>query len=50
MQQVELVAAQHILSTYSSPCFTVKIVYNYGLRHYTATKGTTKYMSIANPS
>ena len=31
MQQVELAAAQYVLSTYSSPCFSVKIVYNYGL-------------------
>jgi hypothetical protein len=50
MQQVELAAAKHILSAYSSPYFSMKIVYNYGLRHNTATKGTTKYMSIANPS
>jgi hypothetical protein len=28
---VELEAAHYLLSTYSSPCFGVKIVYNYGL-------------------
>jgi hypothetical protein len=28
----EIAAAQHVLSSFSSPCFSVKIVYNYGLR------------------
>ncbi len=32
MQQVELATAYHILSTYSSACFSVKIVYDYGLK------------------
>jgi hypothetical protein len=32
MQEVEFAAAQqHLLSTYSSPCFNVKTVYNYRL-------------------
>ncbi len=29
MQQVELAAAQHLLKTYTSPCFSVNIFYNY---------------------
>jgi hypothetical protein len=29
MHQVELAAAEYLLSTYSSPCFNVKTVYNY---------------------
>ncbi len=32
MRQAELAAAPHLLSSFSSPCFSVKIVYNYGLR------------------
>ncbi len=31
MLQAELAAAKHMLSYFSSPCFSVKIVYNYGL-------------------
>jgi hypothetical protein len=31
MQQVELAATQHLPSTYSSPRFSGKFVYNYGL-------------------
>jgi hypothetical protein len=31
MQRLELATAIHILSTYSTACFSVKIVYNYGL-------------------
>jgi hypothetical protein len=42
MQQVELAAAQHLLSTYSSPCFSVKIVYE--LRD--ATKETVSRTEI----
>jgi hypothetical protein len=35
MQQVEGAGVQHFLSTFSSPCFGVKTVYNYG--HWLAT-------------
>ncbi len=39
MQEVELTATQHRLSTYSSPCFSVKFVYNYGPPpHHTRTE------------
>jgi hypothetical protein len=31
MQQAELVAAEHLLNSFSSPCFRAKIVNNYGL-------------------
>jgi hypothetical protein len=30
MQQAELVAAEHWLNSFSSPCVSVKMVYNYG--------------------
>jgi hypothetical protein len=36
IQKVELAAAQHLLSVYSSPCLGVKFVYNYGLGERTA--------------
>jgi hypothetical protein len=32
MRQAEVEAAQHMFSSFSSPCFNVKIVYNYRLR------------------
>jgi hypothetical protein len=32
MRQAEFSAAKHLLSFFSSPCFSVKFVYNYGLR------------------
>jgi hypothetical protein len=31
MQKVESATATHLLSTFSSPCLSVKIAYNYGL-------------------
>jgi hypothetical protein len=31
LQQVDLVAAQHLLSSFSSPCFEVKFLYDYGV-------------------
>jgi hypothetical protein len=34
MGQAELSAAKHLLSFFSSPCFSVKFVNNYGLRSF----------------
>jgi hypothetical protein len=37
MQPGELAAAQYLLNTNSSPCFSVKIFYNHGLRRWKRT-------------
>jgi hypothetical protein len=45
MQQAELVAAERLLNSFSSPCFSAKIVYNdglWGFEHLLKREGPVK--------